>query len=261
MILTRIDYCSLNNENNSSGIRVSDIFYPRLLRRVQAVLIDSLVMPLAIMLSVISMSSLHIDQAWVKSLFFVVPILILEPGMVAFTGGTVGHHLLGIKVRCKKVDQPINFFVAIFRFSLKFLFGWLSLVMVLTTKKHQAIHDFLIGALVVHKSSQGLPLHESLVERVIEEYGYQYPAKYLRLLSILFYSILATVLFFLLLVALQNFACTDTQFCRLFIMISASLINFGWLFSLGLIAVFGWKARLYGCRRQRIRDEETSTMQ
>ena len=160
---------------------MENISYPRLLRRVQAVLIDSLIVPIALLSSISFLGVFEINESWVKAMFFFFPIFILEPFLVSFYGGTIGHYLLKLKVRKIKEDRNINIVFSTIRFVLKFFLGWISLVLVLVSKRHQAVHDYLVGSIVVNKSNEFLPSHESLPERIIEESGFKYPSKTLKL--------------------------------------------------------------------------------
>ncbi len=151
------------------------VTYPRLLRRVQAVLIDSLIIPIVFIGVMLLVAQFNVENIYIKVSALILPFLILEPGLVAFTGGTIGHHILKIKVRSSKNDANLNIIFAVVRFVVKFILGWLSFVFILTTDKHQAIHDIVSGSIVVNIKSEGLSDKEALKERT-ESVGWRYPS-------------------------------------------------------------------------------------
>ncbi len=139
---------------------------------------------------------------------------------------------------------------------LKFFLGWISLVLVLVSKRHQAVHDYLVGSIVVNKSNEFLPNHEDLPERIIEESGFKYPSKTLRLFMILVYWILATAFLILASGSLQLIKCSGISWCVSVIQVALYLISMAWFFSLAFIVVYCWRSRLYGCRKKIIASEK-----
>ena len=228
---------------------MENLSYPRLLRRVRAVFIDSLIVSVVTLGFIVIAGSLQLIEPWVKALFLVGPIILLEPGLVTLTGGTIGHHLMKIRVRKANTEANINILAASVRFFIKVFLGWASLVTVLTTRRHQAVHDYFTGSIVVNKSNQKLSSIESLVERVIEEEGYCYPSTFLRLLMMVIYNFGVFIVVSLLMTAIQFIDCSQSFACEFVVEIASFLITIVWLFLIGLIIVFAWKARLYGCRR------------
>jgi hypothetical protein len=79
--------------------------YPRLLRRVQALLIDSFIFLFVILTWWLSLPFLQHYPAWVKLLYPTIAWLILDPILVSFTGGTPGHHMRNIVIQ-KSVSWP-----------------------------------------------------------------------------------------------------------------------------------------------------------
>jgi uncharacterized RDD family membrane protein YckC len=59
--------------------------------------------------------------------------------------------ILGIRVKRESNEQKnILFPLAIPRYIVKVLLGWVSLLTVSGSKKRKAIHDFLVGSVVVY---------------------------------------------------------------------------------------------------------------
>lgn len=73
------------------------VFYPRLIRRVRAILVDSIILPVVMFGFVMVGSAAGVSDGYAKFALLIVPIFVLEPAMVAVTGGTIGHHLLGVR--------------------------------------------------------------------------------------------------------------------------------------------------------------------
>jgi uncharacterized RDD family membrane protein YckC len=225
------------------------ITYPRFIRRVRAILVDSILLPVAVIGSLIAGDAMGVSSAVGKALLLLMPILILEPGLVAFTGGTVGHHLLNIRVTKTGGMGNLNIFAATVRFLVKTVLGWLSLIFVLTTDKHQAVHDLIAGSVVIHKDQTGLPAYEILSERTGERAAYIYPAAWRRVIVITLYWIMLTLALGIAIVFVSSDACLQIQKCTATDYLLKMALSGTWLVSLGWTAVCGWNGLLFGCRR------------
>jgi uncharacterized RDD family membrane protein YckC len=229
---------------------MTPVTYPRLIKRVKAFMIDSLIIPIACISTLYIGAKLGVSNPYAKAILLVTPILILEPLIVAFTGGTVGHHLLNIRVSKNQGNGNINIFSATLRFVIKLLLGWYSFIFVLTTTRHQAVHDLLARSIVIHKDPTKLPASEVLSERTLDTDTYIYPAAWRRVGMIILYWLLTTVAINLLFNLLVPDECISAHRCTT----SDFLLDLGltviWIIALGWLAVRGWGGRLYGSRRQ-----------
>ncbi len=226
------------------------VFYPRLIRRVRAILVDSIILPVVMFGVVMVGSAAGVSDGYAKFALLIVPIFFLEPAMVALTGGTIGHHLQGVRIARLDGQRNINILAATLRFVVKVLLGWFSMIFILTTKRHQALHDLLARSVVVHKSPSALPAYEVLAERESASGAYSYPSTWRRVLVIFGYWILSSVVAVIVSgVAVSN-DCLAFQFCDRWENLLLLGLNIAWLVSLGFAMVWGWQGRLYGCRRR-----------
>ncbi len=226
--------------------------YPRLIRRVQACIIDSFIFVFVLVGLFLLVTTFAFEPVWVRITVVMVPVLFFEPVLVSCTGGTIGHHLLKLKVQDVSNSRNINIFFAFIRFILKTLLGTVSLMFVLTTRKHQAIHDFCANSIVAYKNPKQVSEYEALAERVIEEEGYIYPSRFRRVSVIIFYNILLFILIAFLSGFLLSERCIENNKCspvETAISIGISII---WIISAALILVGGWKSLLFGCKRKKI---------
>ena len=87
----------------------------------------------------------------------VTAVLLYEPVLVSFTGGTVGHHLTNLRV----VDDRggnVSFLKACARMVVKDLLGWCSFVILMATSRNQAIHDLVTRSTVqIRDLAKALP--------------------------------------------------------------------------------------------------------
>lgn len=229
---------------------MDNLTYPRLIKRVRAVLIDSILVLLSVFGALFLSNAAGVSSGVGKAMLMVAPIFILEPGLVAFTGGTVGHHLQRIRVTTLDGKRNINIFAATFRFVVKFLLGWLSFIAVLTTTKHQTVHDLLVRSVVIHKDIRGLPTFDVLHERHVENPAYIYPPAWRRVLVILCYAVLATVCLGIATAVVSTDECLAGRACTTVDKLWETTLSIPWLIGLGWIAVRGWSGLLYGCRRR-----------
>jgi uncharacterized RDD family membrane protein YckC len=224
--------------------------YPRLVKRVRAVLIDSVLVPLSVLGTLFLGNEAGVSSGVGKVMLLVAPIFVLEPGLVALTGGTIGHHLQRIRVATLDGKRNINIFAATIRFIVKVLLGWLSFIVVLTTTKHQAVHDLLARSVVIHKDITGLPTFEVLQERHVESPAYVYPPAWRRVLVILGYAIVATFGLGVAMAVVSTEGCLAGRACTTADKLWEIALSISWLAGLGWIAVRGWGGFLYGCRRR-----------
>ena len=230
--------------------------YPRLIRRVQACIIDSFIFSFISVGVFLLVTPFEVEPVWVRIVIVFVPIFFFEPVLVSYTGGTIGHHLLKLKIQDVSNAKNINIFLAFIRFILKTLLGVISLMFILTTRKHQAIHDFFANSIVAYKNPKQVPEYEALVERVIEEEGYFYPSKFRRIFMIILYNILLLILIKFITRFPVSERCIENNMCTPFediILIGLGII---WLISASLLLVGGWKSLIFGCKRKKIETPE-----
>lgn len=212
-------------------------------------LVDSVLVPIIAIGSLLIGDALGVSSGIGKVMLLVIPVFLLEPGMVAFTGGTVGHHLYKIRVTRMSGVGNINILAATLRFIAKTALGWLSLIFVLVTSKHQSIHDLAARSLVVHCDATTLPSYEVLVERTIENESYEYPSAWRRVAMIICYFIAATALLSASSSVVISSSCVAVTRCSTVEALSAIILNVGWIIGVGYIVVAGWNGNLYGCRK------------
>jgi len=200
------------------------------------------------MATVISVSSLGWDSRLAKVLSVLIPVLILEPGLVAFAGGTVGHRLLGLKVTKLDGISRINFFTATLRFLVKAALGLWSLLLLLTTRRRQAVHDWVTRSLVVNRSPETLPASERLFAIAPAEEQQAAVTAKRRIVVALAYTVLLTVILEPITWFAISDRCAVAQICSSNEKTIEFVIGFGWLAAMVTFFVAAWKKKLPGCR-------------
>lgn len=124
--------------------------YPTLLKRVQALFIDTFVVLIVFVAAAYLIDFIGAAPNWTRALIFIFMLFLYEPILIALTGGTIGHHFMSLKV--KKVhdnDKNIWILAAFLRFFLKWLLGWLSFITISFNDRKRAIHDLGSNSLVL----------------------------------------------------------------------------------------------------------------
>ena len=131
---------------------MTDQEYPKLFDRIKAVFVDLLVLMGLMIIATIIFSSFENVSDNIRIAAFVFMFILYDPIFTSTFGGTLGHLMTGIRVR-KDSDREKNiiFPLAIIRFVIKSFLGWISLLTVTTNSKRKAIHDSVIGSVVVFK--------------------------------------------------------------------------------------------------------------
>lgn len=222
--------------------------YPRVYLRIRAALIDSVILAAAFFGSAMTLASIDVGGGF-KFLIIAFLIFVLEPFLVSYSGSSIGHRLCGIKVQDRYSGKNINIVLAVIRFFAKSMLGLYSFVLVVFTRRHQALHDVLTRSVVVFRYPDQVSEMEYLHERDTEVEGFVYPAKWRRILIILLYGFVSTILFNFLLFLLLSARCIESSICTSVEDGIVTLLSVTWLVCLVLIVVLGWKCRLFGARR------------
>ncbi len=224
------------------------IAYPRVSRRMQAFLIDGILLSSGVAVTLIVASALGIQGIKAVSLAGLA-VFLLEPALVSFTGATIGHHLLGLCVVNKSTLKNITIFPAIVRFIVKFTLGLPSIIPIFTTRQYQAIHDLLVGSIVILNHPETFQTYEVLGERDTEQLGYSYPPKIRRAIMTFLYNL---ALFFILEFVLELFLsekCAVYNQCRGPETVVAYCLTLLWIAGVFATAILCWRGLLLGCRR------------
>jgi len=231
----------------------TSVAYAGLPRRIRALMIDGLVLALTLFLSIGLVVLMGLQPHPIAPFIGLGPAFMLEPLLVSYTGGSVGHHLTGLRIRPVTANTRVNLAAAFFRFVIKTCLGLLSLVFVLTTRKHQGIHDLLSRTIVVHKRPETVRGHDVLAERTVEETGFSYPSGIRRTLITIGYLILGYVALTVASLALLSHNCFMKDSCRSATdSIAILVLGVAWTVSVFMTCALGWKGKLYGARRRSV---------
>ena len=139
-------------KTSTIGITDSEIQYPSLLKRIQALFIDFALILIIFLSSSLVIGMIGGTATGVKVGIFVFCVCIYEPMLIAFTGGTLGHRVLGIQVKnYENPDRNISIFSAIVRVIVKGFLGWISFLTISFNSEKRSIHDMLSGSIVILK--------------------------------------------------------------------------------------------------------------
>jgi len=129
--------------------------YPGVFDRIKAIMTDGIVIVVYMFVASYIFSLFESVPDNARIIAFVFIFLLYDPIFTSLFGGTIGHMMLGIRVKRESDEQKnILFHKAIPRYLVKVLLGWVSLLTVSGNKKRKAIHDFLVGSVVVYAKSE-----------------------------------------------------------------------------------------------------------
>lgn len=131
---------------------MENIIYGSLAKRVKATLLDFLViMALGLLVSTI-FSRVEDLPNYARIIAFCFIFFLYDPIFVSLFGCTIGQFLLSLKVRRNNNETlKIIFPIAVIRFIIKVLLGWMSLLTITGNNKRMAIHDMVANSVVIDK--------------------------------------------------------------------------------------------------------------
>ncbi len=126
--------------------------YPQLLDRIKATFADFFIIMIFMILGTNLITSFADSSEMVKQFLLVGIFLLYFPVFVSTFGGTLGHQIMGLRVKQEKnPEKNILFHLAIIRILAKVTLGWISLLTVTGSEKKTAIHDSMVGSVVLYK--------------------------------------------------------------------------------------------------------------
>lgn len=129
-----------------------EIIYPRLLKRIQSFLIDTVLKAVLIYIATLIFEALKLEKwGWLKAAVLILIVVVYEPLSMRL-GATVGNYVTGIRVRrFNDKSKTITLFQASLRYLVKILFGWLSCITIGFNEQKRAIHDLVAESIVIEK--------------------------------------------------------------------------------------------------------------
>lgn len=124
--------------------------YGKLMSRVKAVIIDSLVIMGLGLLATFLLNKFENTPDSARLIAFLFVFFLYDPTFTSLFGGTLGHLIIGLTVRRESDESKKMFFpLAIVRFITKALLGWISLLTISSNDKRRAIHDLVANSVVI----------------------------------------------------------------------------------------------------------------
>ena len=159
----------------------SQVLYATLPRRIKASIIDAFVLLALFILSPLMISSLTGKDTGLNAIAMFTPPLLLEPFLISFLGFTIGQYVFGIQVIRLDTGGKCPLVASFARYFAKTILGSLSIVYMLFSKKHQAIHDHLAKTLVVLSPNKiarnpGFAKHGEIEQDLENDVTYTYPS-------------------------------------------------------------------------------------
>lgn len=232
-----------------------EVFYPRLVRRVRAHLIDEMVV-LAVIAAWLALLPWLQETSPAQRILALIGLLLLaEPCLVSWTGGTIGHHVMRLRIRDARTQRNLGLIRATLRAVLRLMLGWLSLLFILVTRRRQALHDVLLNSVVVIGRPEGLPAYELMAALPFRlERATGMPSRWRRLLMVLLYLLAATLALGAVSTQLISSQCSFDDVCTHTEQIAQIGLGWGWFAAVVAIVVLGLRGRLWGARRKPLLD-------
>ncbi|MGY8682929.1 RDD family protein [Bradyrhizobium sp. UFLA05-153] len=238
---------SLNDQALTDGPR-----YARFSRRLKAILLDWMLAMALLFGAVALASNAQSDTlARILGVSVVVILLLYEPVLVWWTGGTLGHFWANLRV----VDDHggnLSLAKALARFAVKSVLGWYSFLTMTATRRNQAVHDLLTHSTVQIRNPLKAKPGQFVTERSEDDPAM--PSRLRRALVTAVYLVLAVLFYFgvlaaLLRAGLLSRACLDRDVCSGGDRIVDFATAVAFLLMIALIIGMGWRGRLPGARK------------
>jgi uncharacterized RDD family membrane protein YckC len=219
--------------------------YGRFSRRLQAVLIDSIIFLVLMAAALSIMTALQSNGVGrILGFAFLAILLLYEPVLVPLTGGTIGHYLCNLRVVDDRTNGNIGFLKAVARATIKSVLGLYSFITMGTTLRHQALHDVLTHSTVQIRNLAKARAFDYRTQRTISNV----PSRVRRASVIVSYLIAVYVLVSIALYIFVPAACVSNGRCPTIGRVWVYALLLAWLAASVACIIYGWRGKLYGCR-------------
>jgi uncharacterized RDD family membrane protein YckC len=155
----------MENFDNSNKIKVESIYnlreqgihynlsqLPSLVVRIKAFFIDLLILLLVFATASIILDMISNVPSLAKGFIAIFMLYLYDPILTSFTGGTIGHKLMKLKIKqLRNPEKNISLLAAFLRFLIKTVLGWISFFTVTGNVNKRAIHDLASGSIILKK--------------------------------------------------------------------------------------------------------------
>jgi uncharacterized RDD family membrane protein YckC len=125
--------------------------YPGVFDRIKAIITDGVLIIIFMFVASYIFSLFKTVPDYARIIAFVFIFLLYDPLFTSIFGGTIGHMIIGLRIKRESDEQKnILFPLAIVRYIVKVSLGWISLLTISANAKRKAIHDYLVGSVVVY---------------------------------------------------------------------------------------------------------------
>ena len=224
-------------------------FYARFSRRLQAMMIDSMLFTLLVFGGLLLSTATSLEwPGRVIGFSILATLLLYEPVLVSMRGATIGHANRNLRVVDQTTGRSVGFGRACARAALKLVLGVFSFATMLLTARHQAFHDVLTHSIVridrVESANRQHYVQERIPVRV---------SRVRRIGVILIYELVSFILFYAVLVGLNvagliSPRCIIQNFCTSFELVIQTALSLTWMGLAFALLVWGWRGRLVGAR-------------
>lgn len=219
--------------------------------RFRAIVVDSVILAFACVgiVFIIAVTEAIPGSGRVGLIAMAALLLLYEPLLVAWRGATVGHERANLRVVYDRTGEHPGFVRAFVRFVIKAIFGAPSFLLMVLTRRHQALHDRLTGTTVRIHDLNLAREPDIAWERSAEELEPAGSASRIRrLVVILVYLMLLISVLGVLASVLLSDACLIDDVCMPGEERTLDVLGFFWLIASVVCIVAGWRGRLWGTR-------------
>jgi RDD family protein len=234
--------------------------YATFARRVQALVLDSLVLLATLLFVVCLAAAVQFGQTARVALFLglVLTVVLYEAVAVSVWGCTIGQRLSNLRVVAPTPNGRLPLWKAFLRWLLKGLTGLASFATMGGTQRNQALHDLPFRTTVEIADPRQARDHHFVRERPSWALA-ELPSRLRRVLVIAGYLVLLIVLLIALTVIVASPECVDAGRCASGERRLLQIVETGWLAASIAAVLFGWQGRLPGARRRVRISREPST--
>lgn len=124
--------------------------YPDLVTRVKAVFVDTVILIILMFVFTSIFENMKEVPQWARVVSFIFIFVAYDPLFTSLAGGTLGHLAMGLRVRDNTSEtKRIIFPMAVIRYAIKLLLGWVSFLTISSNPKGRALHDMVAMSVVV----------------------------------------------------------------------------------------------------------------